>query len=139
MRSCPACVFHCSMMHKMTEVNNVCLESDFLRDNTFRASVPQCQAGERQLWVRESQFHPWSLLASLALAQGERETQRNGERKCPERISTDLHFICRFFPLFLFSPSLIFPEPHNCDVMTKASVIKSQTGQDEALLKTGRQ
>lgn len=97
--------------------------------------------GRREAGVGERHFHPRSLLASLAVAQGERETERNRERNCPEHISTDLHFICRFFPLFLFFHLLflLYQQLHNCDVMTKASVIKSQTGQDEALLKTGRQ
>lgn len=100
-----------------------------------------CEAGEAG--VGERHFHPRSLLASLAVAQGGRDTERNGERNCPEHISTDLHFICRFFPLFLFFSLhllfLLYQQHHNCDVMTKASVIKSQTGQDGALLKTGRQ
>lgn len=74
------------------------------------------------------------------MAQGERATERNGERNCPEHISTDLHFICRFFPLYQFFHLLFLlnQQLHNCDVMTEAGMVKSQTGQDETLLRTDR-
>lgn len=111
------------------------LALDFLRDNTVGAS----ERGRREAGVVERHFHPQSLLASLALAQGERETERE---TAPSTSPLTYISSVAFFHSSLFPPSLISPvhqKLRNCDVMTKAGVIKSQTGQDEMLLKTCRQ
>lgn len=63
----------------------------------------ECRRGERGAGVGERQpLYHLSLVSSLAVAQGERERKRERERICPEHISTDLHFICRFPPTLRF-------------------------------------
>lgn len=85
--------------------------------------------------VGKRRFHP-GLFQPLQLWPREGDPLKETERYCPKHIFTDLHFICRFSsPLFHFFHllSLQYQQLHNCDVMTKASVIKSQTGQGETL------
>lgn len=86
------------------------------------------------MWVRGT-FTP-SLLASLAVAQGERETQRETERETAPSTSplTYILSVAFFHSSFFHLLFLLYQQLHNCDVMTKASVIKSQTGQDETTL-----
>lgn len=90
--------------------------------------------------VGETHFYPLSLLASFSVAQGGRRAEGNRERNCPERIFTDLHFICRPpLPSFFLILYFLYQQLYDCDVMTKASVSKSQAGQCVAALFKDRQ
>lgn len=110
-----------------------------------RGSFCRSVWGRREAGVGQRHFHPQSLLASFSSGPGrESYREREGETERETAPSTSpLTYISTvaFFALFLFFCLLflLYQHLHNCDVMTKASVIKSQTGQDETLLKRSRQ